>query len=312
MRLVVEAIWDEADGVRGVRLAPVGGGLLPPFEPGAHLELNLSTPGGLLVRRYSLAGDPSDLGSYVLGVLREPSSRGGSAFIHDALSVGDEVEAQGPFNEFDLDDEAEHSVLIAGGIGVTPLISMTHRLSRLGRGFEFHYAARTPERMGFLEPLRRLADQRLTTYVASQRERLDVQRLIADAPAGAHFYVCGPAGLIDEVRRAASELGRPAGRVHSESFGPKRREGDKPLQVRLTLSGVTLEVDPNVTILDAMIDAGMFVPYECKRGECGSCAASYSEGTPDHRDHCLTAEQRESVMCTCISRATTDSIALDL
>jgi len=300
-----------AEDVLSVALEPVGGGDLPHAPPGSHIAVTLVTPSGALVRRYSLCGDPNERARYEIAVLREPRSRGGSAFVHDALAVGDTLRAEGPFSEFPLTESATHSILIAGGIGITPLIPMLHRLIADGRSVEFHYAARSEARLAFRERLTELASDAVRFYSDDAGDSLSLDNVLSRPADGTHVYTCGPRSLIEAVRERATHFGWAARNVHDESFGAKRLDHDRPLRVELTLSRMVLDVDPSETILDAMLNAGVFTSYECKRGECGSCAVAYSGGRVDHRDVCLTPKQRESIVCTCVSWARSPMLILD-
>ena len=312
MNVRVAKVWDEAESIRAFEFALEEGESMPPFAAGAHLEITVPLATGPTVRHYSLSGDPADRSGYRIAVLREPNSRGGSAFMHERVVEGDILEVSQPLNEFQLDETAEHTVLIAGGIGITPIISMAHRLDAIGASFELHYAVRTRERLAFIDELEQLCGSRLRISARSDGQRLDLRAVLDNSSPGSHVYICGPRRLIQPVRSAASEIGWPEANVHFESFGARAESTDRPVHVELRLSGMSLDVLVGTSILDAMLEAGVFAPYECKRGECGTCSTTVVEGEPDHRDHCLTDEQRRSIMCTCVSWARSDSLILDL
>ncbi len=293
-----------ADTLR-IALAPPDGGALPAFAPGAHLQLSFAG----LIRRYSLTSSPHDPSRYEICVLRTEPSRGGSAYLHDRLRVGDRLHGAGPFNAFPLRLEARHSVFLAGGIGVTPFFSMMEVLSRASRSFELHYAARRADR--FL-PVPDYSGQ-TRCHVGTGRQRgLDIRAILDPLPTDVDLYVCGPRGLIAAVRAMAAARGWPDERVHFESFGAGFELTDAPLRVRLALSGSILEVAPGTSILDALLANGVWAPYECRRGECASCTTEVLSGEPEHRDLCLTDEQRRHAMCTCVSWARTSEIVLNL
>lgn len=305
MKLVVAAREQVAEDTIRVRLAGGGGAPLPAFEPGAHIEV---TVGGLL-RRYSLTSSPHRLDRYEICVLHTRPSRGGSAYVHERLQVGDHVDLAGPFNAFRLVVAAAHSVFIAGGIGVTPFLSMMEALRRAGRPFELHYAARSRDR---LLPLPRFAEPAARYVDEGGSPGLDVQRLLRGLSPGSDIYVCGPRPLIEAVRTTAAGLGWPPSAVHFESFGAGPQPGDRPVAVRLARSGATIEVRPGMSILDGLLANGVWAAYECRRGECASCVTEVLDGEVDHRDVCLTPEQRRHALCTCVSWARSRELTLDL
>jgi|CXWL01.1.fsa_nt_gi vanillate O-demethylase ferredoxin subunit len=292
-----------ADTVR-VTLAAADGGRLAAFRPGAHIGLFFAG----FSRRYSLTSSPDDTGPYEICVLRTDSSRGGSAYIHDHLRVGDRLQGEGPFNAFHLNREARHSVFIAGGIGVTPFLSMMEALDRSSRPFELHYTARDAFR---LLPVPDYSG-RTRRYPNGRSRRLDIDAVLDPLSTEVDLYACGPHGLIEAVRAKAAARGWPDSRIHFESFGAGPRPTDAPIKIRLALSGSSIEVQPGTAILDALLANGIWAPYECRRGECASCVTEVISGEPDHRDLCLTADQRRNAMCTCVSWARTSEIVLNL
>lgn len=288
-----------------ITLAAPDGGALPAFKPGAHLELSVAG----FTRHYSLTSSPQDLSRYEICVLRTEPGRGGSAHLHDRLQVGDRLRAVGPFNAFPLHLEARHTVFIAGGIGITPFFSMMEALARSSRPFELHYAVRSADRFlpvpDYSGRTRRYADTDGT-------HSMDITAILGPLPPGVDLYVCGPRGLIEAVRARAGALGWPDTRVHFESFGAAPRATDAPVKVHLARSGSSIEVPPGTTILDALLANGVWAPYECRRGECASCMTEVLAGEPDHRDVCLTEEQRRSAMCPCVSWGRTAELVLNL
>lgn len=315
LALQVTAVRDEAEGIRSFELRDPGGADLPPFEAGAHLQVEVQLPDGrAALRHYSLLGDPRDRRRYRIAVLLEAEGRGGSRFMHERVEPGSILRVATVENGFPLQLEAEHSILIAGGIGITPILSMARALAQHERSFELHYAARTPARMAFREEIEVLTGGKAHLYYTHvERPRpLDLEALLASPRPGAHVYVCGPPGLIRAVTSLGAVAGWPRGRIHSESFGPKRRAGDRAIEVYLERTALTLRVAPGETILDAILDAGVWAPYECRRGECASCMTRVVAGEPDHRDICLTPELQATYMCPCVSRAHSSHLTLDL
>lgn len=305
MRLVLTARETVATDTVRLAFADPSSVDLPPFAPGAHVELSF----GDMVRRYSLISSPENLGSYVVCVLRTDPGAGGSAWLHDRLALGDTVEVSTPRDAFPLIRDASRSVFIAGGIGITPFLTMMAKLQADGADWELHYAARDEARMLSVS----LPQGRISRYLdAEGRPGLDVAALLDGLDRAAHLYVCGPRPLIEAVRTGAAARGWPKDAIHFESFGPSPKPGDKPIRIRLAQSDVDLVVEPGTTILDALLANGVWAPFECRRGECGSCHTPVVSGEPDHRDVSLTPEQRRAGLCTCVSWAVTPDLVLDL
>lgn len=302
--IVTDKTLVAADTLR-ITLTAADGAALPSFKPGAHIELTFAG----LTRRYSLTSEPDDPSQYQICVLRTEPSRGGSAWLHDWLAVGDRLGVSGPYNAFPLRLEARHSVFIAGGIGITPFLSMMAALARSASGFELHYAARSADRFLHL-PEYPAAIHRYTDH--DGRPGLDIAAILAQAPTDADLYICGPHGLIEAVRASAAARGWPAERIHFESFGASLKPSDQPIRVHLALSGMTLDVEPGTSILDALLANDVWAPHECRRGECASCMTEVVSGEPDHRDVCLTQAQRSNSLCTCVSWARSSELVLNL
>ncbi|GAA1877731.1 PDR/VanB family oxidoreductase [Asanoa iriomotensis] len=312
MRLLVDRITWEAQDVVSVRLRAADGADLPPWEPGAHLDLVL--PSGL-IRQYSLCGDPTDRTSYLVAVLRERSGRGGSAEVHDTALVGREVEVRGPRNHFAL-EPAPAYVFLAGGIGVTPLVAMARAAARSGTPWRLHYGGRSRESMAFVDELSGLGGQLL---LAPQDEvgLLDLEAIVAGAPPEAAIYVCGPEGML----RAAQSAGDKAGRaVRIERFaaasnpGLAQRPASAGFEVDLCRSGLRLAVPPDRSMLEVIRDVLPDVPYSCEEGYCGTCEVRVVDGVPDHRDDILSPAQRAAgdLVMICVSRSATSVLSLDL
>lgn len=313
LRLVVSRKAEAAEGIADFELVDPAGSALPPFSAGAHLDVHL--PGGL-VRQYSLRNSPSEHGRYCLGVLREPSGRGGSAAMH-ALEPGDMLEVGRPRNNFALDESAPFSLLLAGGIGVTPLLAMAHRLSEIGRDFAFHYAARSAARMAFRDEIEASSfaqNVRFHLDDGAAAQRFDPEAIAAAGRPGARLYVCGPAGFMDAVLTAARRTW-PEDAIRREYFSAvpiALHDADGPFRVRLARSGINVEVPAGCSIVQALGDVGIEVPTSCEQGICGTCVTKVLAGTPDHRDIVLTERERADRMTLCCSRALTDELMLDL
>jgi len=303
LELLVEDKEKLADGVVRLTLRAPGGGLLPPWEPGAHIDLVL--PG--FVRQYSLCGDPSDTSAYQVAVLREPDGRGGSAYVHDSLSTGDRVPVEGPRNHFGLVD-AERYLFVAGGIGITPILPMLARVARSGREWRLVYGGRTRTSMAFTDDLAHHGD-RVLFRPQDEHGLLDLPTLLADARPGTAVYCCGPEPLL-----AAVEALGP-GNLHVERFTAQPDEGPRTaFEVELAGSGKVLPVPADRSILEVVEEAGVTVLSSCREGTCGTCETGVLGGEPDHRDSVLTADERleNEVMMLCVSRACSPRLVLDL
>ncbi|MEI2384438.1 PDR/VanB family oxidoreductase [Breoghania sp. JC706] len=315
LAFVVRKIIAETPLVRAVVLENVRDTALPDWTPGAHIRVKL--PGGG-DRPYSLVDHPDWRGGrhYVLGVRREEQSAGGSDYIH-ALSEGDHVEATGPINQFELREATGPVLLLAGGIGITPILSMASRLAAEERDFRLHYCGRAKGELAFLATLEPFCGARLAVhYDDTDPGRPDFSGLIADLPEDGTAYVCGPAGMIEAVKAAWAEAGRPAERLVFELFiaTPAPAGGDTAFDVKIASTGEIVTVAPDQTIIEALEAAGHDVIYDCQRGDCGICQTAVLEGIPDHRDVVLSDEEKASntVMQICVSRAKTPLLVLDL
>lgn len=310
MQARIRAIRWEAEGILSFILEPVGGGLMPSFDPGAHIDVQLA-PG--LTRSYSLANDPANRTHYEIGVHLSPESRGGSRHIHERWRAGDIVEISEPKNNFPLVEDAVHTVLIAGGIGITPMLPMIARLNRLGRSWELHYVAAKPNRAAYVD---HVAEHDGVTVVfdgVPGGQRLDLQAISRNAPADAHLYCCGPSGMLDAFVAINSD--RPQGHVHIEYFSAETvvaTEGGYTLE--LARSGKTIAVEEGETMLDALLTAGIDIGFACGEGVCGTCEVKVLEGLPDHRDHFLTDADKaanRSIM-VCCSGSKSSRLVLDI
>jgi vanillate O-demethylase ferredoxin subunit len=271
-----------------------------------------------LERSFSMLNDPVETHRYVIAVLRETDSRGGSVWVHDHLRSGDRLTSSTPINNFPLNEAGETHILIGGGIGITPLKAMAHRLVARGANFALHYCARDEGRAAYLNELRALAGDRLRVYLdgGDIARGLDVGKLLATRPSAAHVYVCGPAGLIRAVREVARDW--PKGTVHYELFRGSEadiapRSTDQPFEITLARTGKTLTVPADRSILAVLKANGIKVKTLCTEGVCGTCRVRLLGGKADHRDEVLTDEQREREIQVCVSRAMPgETLILDL
>ncbi|MDM0012082.1 PDR/VanB family oxidoreductase [Variovorax sp. J22P168] len=291
---------------------------LPAFSAGSHIDVHL--PNGL-VRQYSLCNSPADSHRYQIGVLRDSASRGGSAAVHDLLMEEATLEISSPRNHFPLAVDASHSILLAGGIGVTPILCMAERLSATDASFEFHYCTRSLDRTAFHSRILASAFAARVSFHHDDgdedqkirlRELLEARR---DA-TGVHLYVCGPQGFLDWVIQSAQAVAWPAAQLHYEYFGAEvsKSNGDAEFEVQISSSGLLVRVPGGQSVVEALAQHGVQVETSCEQGVCGTCVTRVLRGTPDHRDHYLTAQEHAAndQFMPCCSRSRSPVLVLDL
>ncbi|MFD7241569.1 PDR/VanB family oxidoreductase [Streptomyces massasporeus] len=304
--LVVERTEFAAEGVLALTLRHPLGERLPAWEPGAHVDVLLE-PG--LERQYSLCGDPADRSAWRIAVLRENAGRGGSAHVHERLGEGAQVRVRGPRNNFGLEPAARYR-FVAGGIGITPILPMLAAAEAAGAEWTLLYGGRTRASMAFGEELGRYGD-RVTLAPEDETGLLDLPSVLDDVPEGTLVYCCGPGPLLDAVEARCR-----SGVLRVERFRPKEQEtgGDTEFEVELARSGRTLTVARDVSVLDAVREAGVEVLYSCTEGTCGTCETDVLDGEPDHRDSVLTEDERATgeTMLICVSRCRGKRLVLDL
>jgi ferredoxin-NADP reductase len=297
-----------AADVVAIDLARADGGVLPPWTPGAHVDLMLEPD---LVRQYSLCSDPSDRRRWRVAVLREPESRGGSAYVHDKLDAGVVVRVRGPRNHFALQPSPCY-LFIAGGIGITPILPMVAAAQAAGARWRLVYGGRGLESMAFRDELSRYGD-RVELVPQSRRGLIDVDALLGEPRPDTLVYCCGPAGLLAAVERRCSAW--PAGALRVERFAAAApTEPDAPFDVELRRSGRTVHVPAGTSVLRAVRAAGVAVLASCEQGTCGTCETVVLGGEPLHRDTLLTEDERAAgdLMMICVSRARSGGLVLDL
>ena len=317
MSYVIDRVVERGAAVKEFHIRRADGGALPDWPPGAHVVLQFSSAdGSAYENHYSLIGVPGPAAIYRIAVQRDAGGKGGSRCLHDEFGAGSRLGMLGPINGFPLDAAvpgvSARVVLIAGGIGITPMISMAHALLAAGVPFVLHYLVRDADGLALMDELGAIPPDRIVVHRSRESGRADPGELLGVYGAGDRCYACGPAGLLQAVADAGAHLGWPPGALRFESFGARVQQQDGALTVELSLSRMTVEVRPGTSILDALIAAGAFVSYECKRGECGSCYALVEEGQPLHRDVCLTLAMRAEGMCTCVSWAEPGRLVLEL
>jgi phthalate 4,5-dioxygenase reductase subunit len=288
-------------------LRPVEGTPLPGFEPGAHIAVE--TPSRAM-RRYSLVNDGSDPDTYVIAVKREAASRGGSASMHDEAPVGSLLYVDPPENSFALGPAAKY-LLIAGGIGVTPILSMARKLSSEGKRFRVIYCARTAEEAAFVQEMKAFPGAIIHHDEGNRANVYDFWEHFEE-PRDEHIYCCGPAGLMNEIKALSGHW--PEGRIHFEDFKPVDvvRPTDVPFRVTLLRSNRLIDVPADRTILEAIRDAGEKTVSSCESGTCGTCKCRLVEGDVDHRDMVLMDEEKADRIMICVSRARSGDLVLDL
>jgi ferredoxin-NADP reductase len=309
----VSDVRAEALDVITLELRAAAGEQLPPFEPGAHVDVHLSNG---LVRQYSLTNDCRERDRYVIGVARVADSRGGSSFVHSSIRAGSQLTVRGPINNFALDPRAERFLFIAGGIGVTPIMSMIRWCVANARPWRLIYAARSRQRAAFYEELCALAASDAQFHFDDERGQvLDVAQAMAGWEEGEWIYCCGPGPLMDSVKALTGHL--PSGAVRFEWFTTP--EDDEPKDssafiIRLERSGAEFDVPEHKSILEVLEENGIEHPFSCREGLCGTCLTTVLSGEPDHRDYVLTDEERTSgkMMTICCSRSKSPILTLDL
>ncbi len=315
LELVISGIRQLTPRIRAYELRDPDVAELPAVEAGAHLKVPVRlTDGKIDVRHYSVCSNPARRDAYEIAVLREEHGTGGSRAVHELFDIGLRLRCELPQNNFRLHTDARPTVLIAGGIGITPIKAMAQALNAGGSAFDVHYAGRSEREMAFRDRLLREFDRRLTIYKSADGQRMDIERILSSAPDDAVFYVCGPGRLIDGVDEAAAALNMDRKRIRVERFAAGVDSKARPVEVELRRSGTTLTVRADQTILDAVLDAGIDTPYSCRAGNCKTCAVKVLAGEPEHRDSALSRVERQDqqLMCPCISRAVGDRLALDM
>ncbi len=290
----------------------VEGGALPAYAPGAHIDLHL--PNGM-VRQFSLCAPHTDPESYVVGIKRDPASRGGSRYIFDEMRVGHEIKISAPRNNFPLTEDAEQIVLVAGGIGITPVWCMAQELAAQKRPWKLYYSCRTRDEMAFLETLQKFGPDSVQFHFDDEADGkfLDLAAVIAAAPANAHLYCCGPKAMLTAFEAAAAS--RPRDHVHVEYFTAKAEAATEGgFWVELARSGEEYYIPEGKKVLEVLFDAGVDVMYSCELGICGECVTRVISGIPDHRDAVLSEEEQAAndkvMICCCGSK--TERLVLDM
>jgi len=315
LHLQVKDIVQQSEKIKVFRLAGKDGAILPAFEAGAHLPIDVTLSTKQTVQRhYSIISSSHDNRFYDIAVQQEKQGRGGSNHLHKQVKIGEQLTAKPPVNDFSLTSSGKHHVLIAGGIGITPILAMVRTLSENNESFELHYSVKTIADLAFKNEITQLAGQQAHFYITQEGNgsRLNLLSLLATENKANHVYACGPLSMIEAIKDTAHNNCWQPSHIHYESFGSAVHKNDKAIKVNLKKSGKVIVINPKETILAGLLAAKIDVPYECERGECGMCATEYTQGAADHRDIYLTKEEKAQRLCVCVSRAKTSSITLNL
>lgn len=306
----------EADGICSFELCAADGSPLPAFEAGAHIDIHIANG---LIRQYSLCNDSRERHRYVISVLKDPASRGGSSAMHEQISQGQTLSISAPRNLFALDNSAQRHLLFGGGIGITPMLAMAHELHQQGADFELHYSFRCRERAAFLQLLGQApfaSRVHLHDDSGSPEQKLAAAALLAAPDRTSHLYVCGPAGFMSFILDTAQAAGWPEDQVHREFFAaaPIDQRGDTPFEVQLASSGQIFYIPADRTVFEVLDEAGIEIESSCEQGVCGTCITGLLDGIADHRDQFMTAAEHASNdrFTPCCSRAKSPRLVLDL
>ena len=320
-RVRVRSITYLGEMINAYEVVDPDGSELPPFEAGAHIDLYFRDG---RIRQYSLANDPAERHRYVFAVQSEEGGRGGSVAVFEKVHVGRILTISDPRNNFPLEESASRHLLVAGGIGVTPIMSMLHRLQSIGAPFELHYCARSPEKAAFREELAAYlsAGSAIIHYDGGDpKQGLDLEALLAKREEGTHLYFCGPTGFMRGVQAAAAHW--PKGTVHCEFFTPLEEGLNSAVsatddaiavgfQVKIASTGAIYDVPNDKSIVQVLRAQGMEVETSCESGLCGTCRTRFLEGKPEHHDYILDDDEQEEFVMICSARSKTPLLVLDL
>ncbi len=320
IKAVISKIHNETPKIRSFVLKPVGDAVLPTYSAGSHIKVIVPSKDDTSIKRsYSLFNSSVENQDYRIAVLKEEDGRGGSLFMHEGLAEGDEISFLGPDNDFPLIEGADEYVLIAGGIGITPILSMAQNLKAVGKKFHLHFIARDYENMPLIKEVIEAADGNITIYLdgGDIHKSIPLASVLSSPATGKHLYVCGPAGLIDATEKEAININWKSNQIHFERFStPLAQEGDEAFTIKLASSNQIIEVSAEETILSALIAAGEDPLSDCEVGNCGICCTEVvdHEGEIQHRDNFLSEAQKttNTQMCICVSRVKGGQITLDI
>lgn len=314
MDVIIDKIHQLTPSIRAFELISTSGSTLPPFEAGAHIDVHLKNG---LTRQYSLSNCSSENNRYVIGVLHDEQSRGGSRCMHRDYNEGDLLSIGQPRNLFALHNRTQKAVLFAGGIGITPILSMAYRLKVQGIPFELHYFVRSHEMLAFYGNLTQHFADQAHFHIQNQADtECDMAKVLQQPDSRKHLYVCGPTGFMQFVMQSAETAGWQAEQLHQEHFvAPKvNHSKDEAFTLEIKGTGHRIEIQPEQTVSQALLEHGFDVPLSCEQGICGTCITRVVSGIPDHRDIFMTDEERalNNQFTPCCSRAKSKHLVIEL
>lgn len=298
-----------------IRFVASNGSTLPLSTPGSHVDVEL--PNGL-IRQYSLCSAPGAT-YYEIAVLNDPQSRGGSAYVHEQLKVGDSLNISEAKNLFPLAESASHNILVAAGVGITPILSMAEHLLAKGGSFTLYYCTKSPELTAYKERIETSGLVQHCHFYFSQQhagKRIDLSEIIQAPSANTHLYVCGPVAFNDDVIAYAQNSGWHGSNIHREYFSaaPIDHSADESFEIEINSTGDVFNVSADMTILEVLEDNGIFIPVACEEGVCGTCITRLIAGEADHKDIFMTDEEHSKMdkITPCCSRAKSARLVLDI
>ncbi|MEI2666194.1 PDR/VanB family oxidoreductase [Rossellomorea sp. LJF3] len=309
--VTVQSIHQETPYVKRFSLTPAGNELLPPFSGGSHITTYIETGSETIARSYSLTNPPGQRDTYHIAIRLNEQSTGGSRYWHEHMKAGDILRISPPQNHFPLSFRAKHHVFYAAGIGITPFLSMMAELKKEGRSFELHYASKSEEHCPFYNHLKNMYPKEAHLYFSTEKRLTDDS--LHDHRIGTHVYFCGPPLFIDEWTESALSIGYPRASIHFERFIPRKSMVRHDFWVELK-SGPIVNVPREMTLLEALHNEGINVPYSCRVGRCGTCEVKVLEGEVDHGDSFLSESERSEhkSILTCVSRARAEKLRIQL
>lgn len=299
-----------AEDIREITLEPLPGTWLPSFAPGSHIVISPDSQDIQFQNAYSLTSSPMNRQHYKIAVKHQPNSRGGSRYLHTKLKTGDTLFVSTPYNYFPMEQNTGKNLLIAGGIGITPFMSLMPMIEWYSAEFEMHYTFRSAATTAYIDEVDGYLGDRLHRYPSTE-SKLNIEALLAKQTSGTHIYVCGPESLINETIETAAKLSWPEAMVHFEKFSVAT--GGTPFSVKLKKSSDQLNVNADESLLDALENAGVPIPNLCRAGVCGECRTKVIDGCVEHHDAFLGEEERRDYIMPCVSRACENKeLVLDL
>lgn len=314
LNLIVAQVTQLTPRIYHYQLRATSGAELPLISAGSHIAIPVTLSNGKQdFHHYSICSNPNQREHYEIAVQLEQNGTGGSQCIIDNFAVGSVLACGMPSNNFHLHADASPTILIAGGIGITPIISIAHTLALRGRRFSLHYAGRSKNDMAFLDKVQKLFARNMFIYAADEQQRVDIMNVLADAPSNTFFYACGPQKMLADIETSAHMLGIDKDRIQMEYFATAKSENDKAVVLELAHSNKLIKATAEQSLLSALRNAGVDVNFDCCLGDCGTCAVKILEGEAEHRDHVLSdAKKAQGFICVCVSRAKSDKLVLAL